>query len=131
MFHFLNTDRPSFWLAVVLNVIANALGALEVLLLLWYLGGNRSPLAALGVEGMTKIVNIAGLLIPGNVGTYEAGNIMILRLLGFSASIGLTLALLRDMRRLFWTGVGLVLFVISDFRGLPPLAELEKESRIL
>jgi hypothetical protein len=129
-FHFLNTDRPSFWSAVVLNVVANALGALEVLLLLWYLGGGRSPWVALGVEGMTKILNTAGLLIPGNVGTYEAGNMMILRLLGFPASIGLTLALLRDVRRLFWIGAGLVLFLISDFRRLPPLAELQKESRI-
>jgi hypothetical protein len=77
MFHFLNTDRPGLWSAFALNLAAHSLSAFEVLLVLWFLGASRSPLTALG-----------GAVIPGNVGTYEGANIVILKLLGFQAATG-------------------------------------------
>jgi glycosyltransferase 2 family protein len=125
MFHFLTTDRPGFWSAFALNLAAHGLAAFEVLLVLWFLNASRSPLAALFVEGMTKIANISGAVIPGNIGAYEAANIVILKLLGFEAAVGLVLALARDVRRLFWVGIGLALFFASGVRRIP-VAELQR-----
>jgi hypothetical protein len=125
MFRFLNTDRPGFWSAVALNLAAHFLTALEVLLVLWFLGTTGSPLIALFIEGMNKIGNISGAVIPGNVGAHEAANMMILKLLGFDPAVGLVLALTRDVRRIFWVGVGLAFFFGSGFGRLPHSAEVQ------
>lgn len=126
MFHFLNTDRPRFWSAFALNLAAHSLSALEVLAVLWFLGASRSPLTALLIEGLTKIANLAGAVIPGNIGTYEGANMFILKLLGFRAATGLLLALCRDVRRLIWAAAGLVLFFASDTRRTPAPPELQQ-----
>ncbi len=124
MFHFLNTDRPGLWSAFALNLAAHSLSAFEVLLVLWFLGASRSPLTALLIEGLTKIASLGGAVIPGNVGTYEGANIVILKLLGFQAATGLVVALCRDVRRLVWAGAGLALFFASGIRRIPESSEL-------
>jgi glycosyltransferase 2 family protein len=130
MFQFLNTDRPGFWTASALNLAAHALAAFEVFLVLWFLGSSRSPLIALCIEGMTKLANISGTVIPGNVGAYEAGNMVILKLLGYQVAIGLVLALSRDLRRIFWVAVGLFLFFLSGFHRLPEPRALQEGPKI-
>lgn len=116
MFQFLNTDRPGFWSAFGLNLAAHGLSIVEVLLALIFLGVTGSPLIALLTEGMTKIANISGAIIPGNIGAYEGANMVMLKLLGFESAVGLVLALARDVRRIFWVGTGLVLFLVSGHR---------------
>jgi hypothetical protein len=92
----------------------------------WFLGASRSPLTALLIEGLTKIANLGGVVIPGNVGTYEGSHIFILKLLGFQAATGLVLALCRDVRRLAWAGAGLALFFASGVHRIPESAELQR-----
>lgn len=128
MFQFLDADRPGLWSAFSLNIAAQILAAFEVLLVLWLLSTSRSTLVALSIEGLTKIANMAGIVIPGNVGTYEAGNMTILKMLGFPAAIGLLLALVRDSRRLFWVGVGLFLYFVSGTGS--SRAELKRASKM-
>ena len=93
--------------------------AFEILFTLRLLGTAASPGTALFIEGLNKIVNIGGTVIPGNVGAHEAGNMAILKLVGSDPAAGLVLALVRDVRRIFWVGVGLVLFFGSGVRRLP------------
>jgi len=61
------------------------------------------------VEGLTKVINLVGVLNPGNLGTYEGGNMLIARVLGVPATTGLTLALCRRARSIFWAGIGITL----------------------
>jgi len=119
MFHFLDTDRPRFWSAFALNLTAHLLAVFELWLLLWLLGLTAPPLTALLIEGMNKIANISGVIVPANVGAHEAANMMILKLVGFDPAVGLILALARDVRRIFWVGIGLGLFLTSGVRRLP------------
>ena len=78
----------------------------EVYLILHLMGINCTVFAALAIEALTKVVNTIGSFNPGNVGTYEGGNMLIGRLFGFSPAAGLTLALARRVRALFWAAVG-------------------------
>lgn len=55
---------------------------------------------------MTKLVNAVGNINPGNIGTFEGGNMLIGKMFGLSAAIGLTLGLARRLRAFFWTAVG-------------------------
>jgi len=103
-----------FWSSFGLNVLCQVFAVLEVYLILWLLGAKVGFIAALGVEGFTKVVNLVGMINPGNVGTYEAGNMLTLRLFGFTAAVGLSLALTRRLRALFWGVIGaLCLFLLS------------------
>jgi hypothetical protein len=84
------------------------------------MGVKFGLLSALAIEAMTKLVNLVGSINPGNFGTFEGGNILIAKMFGLSAPIGLTLALARRMRALFWTAVGgICLFILtkSSSRG--------------
>jgi uncharacterized membrane protein YuzA (DUF378 family) len=50
---------------------------------------------ALALEGLTKVINLVGAVNPGNVGTFEGGNMLIAKMFGVTATAGLTLALCR------------------------------------
>ena len=55
---------------------------LEVYLILRLMGHSSGLSAALAIEGLTKLVNVIGMINPGNTGTYEGGNMLFARLLG-------------------------------------------------
>ena len=114
--------RGAFWSSFGLNLFGHALSVSEVYLVLWFLGVNPTLLGAFFIEVLTKVVNIAGTIIPGNVGAYEGGNMIILHALGLSSATGLTLAIARRLRGLAWAGVGLVILLGFGFRMKPGTA---------
>jgi hypothetical protein len=81
---------------------------LEVYVILRFMGTGIVVAGAFALEGLTKVINLVGALNPGNVGTYEAGIVLIAKIFGVTATAGLTLALCRRRRGLFWAGVGSV-----------------------
>jgi hypothetical protein len=96
----------SFWTVIALYLTSQMLAITEVYLLLRFMGIGIMPLGAFVIEAFTKLVNVVGALNPGNIGTYEGGNLLVARLLGFPAAAGFSLALCRRARILFWAGVG-------------------------
>ncbi len=115
--------RPrAFWGSLALNLACHAAAVLEVYLILRLMRVNIGISAALAVEALTKLVNVAGIFNPGNIGTYEGGNMLIARMLGMSATTGLTLAFARRFRGIFWAGVGAICLVVlsrAKKRGSP------------
>ena len=107
----------SFWGSFALNLACHAAAIFEVFLILWLMGAKVSIFGALAVEALTKLVNIAGTFNPGNIGTYEGGNMLIVKMFGLSAATGLTLAFIRRLRAIFWAAVGgLCLVVLAKSR---------------
>jgi phosphatidylglycerophosphate synthase/choline kinase len=114
-----NSAGP-FWGSFFLTLASHCLSVMEVCLVFHLMGVNFGLFSALGIEAMTKLVNLAGSVNPGNFGTFEGGNMLIAKMFGLAAPLGLTLALARRMRALFWTAVGGVcLFILtkSSSRG--------------
>jgi hypothetical protein len=72
---------------------------------------------ALVFEAVTKIVNAAGIVVPGRLGVAEGGSAALAGALGFAASQGLSLALMRRVRALIWGTVGLVLWLFQEARA--------------
>ena len=95
-----------FWLSVVLNLLCHFLAIVEVYLILKMLGAPATLLGALILESLTKLINVAGAVNPGNVGTYEGGSMVIGRLVRLTGAQGLLLALCRRVRGIFWAIVG-------------------------
>jgi hypothetical protein len=106
LFEFHAHAPGAFWASILLNLSCHFLAVAEVFLILHFLGARVSLLGALILESLTKVINVIGAIIPGNLGTYEGGNMAIGKLLGLSGTEGLTLGLCRRLRALFWAAVG-------------------------
>jgi hypothetical protein len=102
----------AFWASLALNFAVHALAILEVYIILKFMGARVTLVAALALEGLTKLINAAGSLNPGNVGTYEGGNMLITKLFGITPTSGLTLALCRRARAIFWAIIGAVCLML-------------------
>jgi phosphatidylglycerophosphate synthase len=111
-------DTPSaFWASLALNLAWHGMAVLEVYLVLCLMGFYIGSLGALVTEALTKLVNVIGVFNPGNVGTYEGGNILIAKMFGLTGAVGLSVAITRRLRGTFWGVVGgFCLFPLSSSR---------------
>ncbi len=106
-------DMPrAFWASLLLNLACHGLAVLEVYLILRLMGVKFSLLGALIFEALTKVVNVVGFFNPGNIGTYEGGNVLIARMFRLSGGTGLALGLARRSRAIFWGAVGAVCMIM-------------------
>ncbi len=112
LLNFYHHTPGAFWGSLSLNLACQGAAVLEVFLILWLVGVKIGILASLAMEGLTKLVNLLGVFNPGNLGTYEGGNMLIGRIFGFSGAVGLSLGLTRRVRAIFWAAVGSVCLVI-------------------
>ena len=106
LLNFHNQAPSAFWMSTVLNFVAHGLAIAEVYLILVLMGSKISLLGALMLEALTKLINAIGSINPGNVGTYEGGNMAIVKLVGLTGSAGLTLGLCRRFRSIVWAIIG-------------------------
>jgi phosphatidylglycerophosphate synthase len=117
LFDFYDHNPGPFWVGFALNLACHAAAVFEVCLILWLMGAKIGLFGGLAIESLTKLVNAAGAFNPGNLGLYEAGNMLIVKVIGLTGAAGLTLAFTRRMRALFWAAVGgLCLAVLNKAR---------------
>ena len=117
LFEFHTSTPGAFWAGLSLNLASHGMAVLEVYLVLWLLGVKIGFLGALIFESLTKVVNVAGTFNPGNIGTYEGGNVLIAGLFGLNGAVGLAVAVARRLRAIFWAAVGgLFLVMLSRSR---------------
>lgn len=104
---------PKRFLPICFFEIAyHSLGIAEV----WYILsqiGERVPhlTQAFLLESVSRLVTIVFKLVPFVIGVDEAGAQFVARTLGMAVGVGVTIALLRKGRMIFWTFIGLVLVV--------------------
>ena len=67
------------------------------------------------LESISRMITIVFKLIPFLIGVDEAGAQFVTDTLALGAGIGVTLAIIRKGRILFWTAVGLILMVKREF----------------
>jgi len=68
-------------------------------------------LTAFILESVNRVINVVFKFIPLRTGIDEAGTGMLSKVLGFTTAIGVTLAIVRKARDIFWTTIGVVLMV--------------------
>jgi uncharacterized membrane protein YuzA (DUF378 family) len=107
----------AFWASLILNLLWHGMAVLEVFLILRFMGTRIAVVGAFVVEGLTKVINLVGAFNPGNLGTYEGGNILIAKIFGVTGTAGLTLALCRRARGIFWAGVGAICMIVMKRSG--------------
>lgn len=102
-------DSPkAFWSCFACSSAGHGMNVLEVYCILQFLGLDASLLDAFVIESLTKIVNFSSAVIPGGVGAYEGGQMLILKMMGLGSANGLTVGIARRIRNLTWTAAGLL-----------------------
>ena len=94
----------------LIDATFHLLGIVEV----WFIMDRISSpnlLSAFLLESVSRLITIVFKLIPFLIGVDEAGAQFIAETVAMTAGIGVTLALIRKGRILFWTAIGLLLIV--------------------
>lgn len=97
------------WRAFALDLAFHALAVLEVYLTLRWLLGDLSPTLAQAVvfEALNRVMTVAFKFVPFRVGVDEALSGALAPMLALAPAAGVSLAVVRKVRSLFWAGIGL------------------------
>jgi hypothetical protein len=109
----------AFWATLIFNLLWHMLAVLEVYIILRFMGARVAVGGAFIVEALTKVINLVGAFNPGNFGTYEGGNMLIAKIFGVTGTAGLTLALCRRARTVFWAALGAMCMIVMKKAEAP------------
>src|SRR5256885_17217209 len=88
-------------------------GVLEIYTVLSFISPTQPPtlFTAFILESVNRVITMAFKFIPLRMGVDEAGTGKASKVLQFTEATGVTLAIIRKARDLFWTAVGLMLLL--------------------
>jgi 1L-myo-inositol 1-phosphate cytidylyltransferase len=105
--------KPRTALAGALHYFARLLGVLEVFVIFRVLGASASLIQAFFTATGVTIVNTAFFIVPGHFGVMESAHVLIVRSLGFTAALGLSVGVIRRIRKLATIAVALLVFALG------------------
>jgi hypothetical protein len=121
IYGFYGRNQPSFISIFVLELLFHLAGTAEVYATLSFI----SPVApswrqAFILESVNRVINVAFKFVPLRAGVDEGGTGQVSKVLGFARTTGVTLAIVRKGRDIFWStiGVGLLLRKGFTLRGV-------------
>lgn len=110
IFGFYQRSRQSFLSIFALDMCFHLAGVAEIYATLWFISPVAPSLRqAFILESVNRIINVAFKFIPLRAGVDEGGTGQVSKVLGFARGIGVTLAIIRKGRDIFWSGIGLLL----------------------
>jgi hypothetical protein len=110
--------RGAAMTVAIAELAFHALGVLEVYVTWWMMmGAAPSVLLAFVLEGANRLVTVVFKIVPLRLGVDETSTGGFTQLLGEGIAPGVTLAIVRKARVLFWILIGTTLLVR---RGLSP-----------
>ena len=97
---------------ILLEIAFHSLGILEVWFVLSRISAETGNIyTSFLLESISRVITVVFKLIPFLVGVDEAGAQFVTETLALGAGVGVTLAIIRKGRILFWTAIGLILIV--------------------
>jgi hypothetical protein len=110
IFGFYQRSQQSFLSIFALDMCFHLAGVAEIYTTLSFI----SPIApsirqAFILESVNRIINVAFKFIPLRAGVDEGETDQVSKVLGFAPGIGVTLAIIRKGRDIFWSAIGVVL----------------------
>jgi hypothetical protein len=123
---FYQNEAKLFLPIILLEIAFHALGVLEVWLILRAVSAISIDIgAAFLLETANRIILVVFKLIPFLLGVDEAAARFVTKALGVGTAVGMTLAIVRKGRVLFWTAIGVILIVRSGFSIKEVMAEAD------
>jgi hypothetical protein len=121
VYRFYETSRQSFLSIFLLEMSFHVAGVAEIFITLLFISPVAPTLTqAFILESVNRIINLTFKFIPLRAGVDEGGTGQVSKVLGFARGIGVTLAIVRKARDIFWSAIGLLLIWRKGFslRGI-------------
>ncbi|MFT9417725.1 lysylphosphatidylglycerol synthase domain-containing protein [Acetobacter sp.] len=120
--------------SLILQFAAWALGAVEVCLILHFMGHDCSLATGFVIEGVGEAAKSAGFAVPGALGVSEGGYMVVGGLFGIAPPVAIALSLIKRLREIAWGVPALVLWqwlehVWSDRRNGPEKSQFPHSGR--
>ncbi len=116
VYGFYQRNRSSFLTIFALELCFHLAGTLEIYTVLYFISPIKPTLlTAFILESVNRIINVTFKFVPLRTGVDEAGTGMLSKVLGLTTTIGVTLAIVRKGRDLFWVCVGIILILKRGF----------------
>ena len=118
---FSDTHKARLWRAFGLDAAFHALAVLEVFVTLRWLLGDESPTIAQAIafEALNRTVIVAFKFVPFRIGVDVALTGAAASLLAVDPAAAVALAVVRKVRNLFWSAVGLLIIAVHPARAAP------------
>jgi uncharacterized protein (TIRG00374 family) len=120
---FYTHNRRAFYASTGLYLLGWLAEALEVFVMIYYLGGPAMALSSISIGALSVFIKGGTFFIPGSLGAQDGGNLLLLKAFGYSDVTGITFALLRRFRELVWIGVGLLCLALIGGLAAEPIRE--------
>ena len=129
IYGFYDRNRAHFLSILALEFCFHLAGVAEVYTTLSFVSDTIAPtlFTAFILESVNRVINVAFKFVPLRTGVDEYGSGALAKVLGFTKATGVTLAIVRKARDIFWTGIGVALMVR---RGLS-LRGIDKQTQAI
>ncbi len=114
---FYTRERRILFSVLFLEILASLTAVFEAYLILSLMTHRTSLLAAYLTEAMNRVVNLIFAFVPLRVGVEEGGAGLALTAVGYNLGAGVSLAIIRKIRNLFWVGMGLLMVARYSLAG--------------
>jgi uncharacterized protein (TIRG00374 family) len=102
--------RRQFLFSILWHSAGWMAGALELVVLFYLLGTPIHWREGWFIGALAQLGSVVGLFAPAGVGLYEGGHYLAAQMLGLPPALGVTVALIRRVRELFWNMIGILIF---------------------
>jgi len=117
---FYQQDRRGFVCSFLAFFAGWMMGAVEVYLILYFLGLPVDWPTAVALESLAVFAKGGTAFIPGSVGGQEAGTVLLFVAFGFAEASGVTFAIARRLREIVWIAFGLWALGLQSRPLAPP-----------
>jgi lysylphosphatidylglycerol synthase-like protein len=103
-------------LSTIWDLVGWLVNVVELWLACHFLGLRPSPTVVFAGEALGALSDAVFFFVPLNTGAAEGGRVFVFTILGLGGTQGLMLALIRRVRELTWTAVGLLIYPCLGMR---------------
>jgi uncharacterized membrane protein YbhN (UPF0104 family) len=103
---FYKDHKGRFFLVMFFHGLGWLLGACETFVILRALGADIEFAVAFLITSLTVIIKSLFFFMPSNIGILEGGQVFLLSTLGLAPALGLSLGIVKRMRKIFWITIG-------------------------
>jgi hypothetical protein len=112
IYGFYERNHARFFLILVIEMCFHLAGVIEGYITLSFISAVApSLLTAFILESVNRLINVVFKFIPLRAGVDEGGTATLAKVLGFSTTTGVTLAIVRKGRDICWAAIGVALLV--------------------
>jgi len=117
LFQFRKAHPYAFAFTLIIDLVCYFYASAEVFFLLYVLGMSPRFVDIWYFEAVVKMANSATMLVPANLGVFEATHLYLAKQLGFGGANGLIVALFVRIRAILWALIGYSIFLAFLSKG--------------